>query len=78
MNLPESFFADLALLKTFSEKREHEALVAVHVFEFAPRQGDKKIRIRFETRPDLSDLGEKYPRSFHALIVSRNPQEDSQ
>ena len=78
MDLPKSFFADLALLKAFSEKRQHGALVAVNVFEFAPRQGDTKIRIRFETRPDLSDLGEKYPRSFHALVVSRNPQEDPQ
>ncbi|XLZ71969.1 hypothetical protein ABT364_08365 [Massilia sp. SR12] len=71
MDLPESFFSDLVLLKTYSKKREHASLPMVNVFEFAPRQGNTEIRLLLETRPDLSNLDQKYPRSFHSLLVTR-------
>jgi hypothetical protein len=70
MELPESFFTDLVLLKSYSEKREHGSIENINVFEFVPRENHSNIKIRFESRQDVSDLHEKYPRSFHALFIN--------
>ncbi|WP_426322071.1 hypothetical protein [Pseudoduganella sp. R-43] len=69
MGLPKTFFADLVSTGSFPEKREHEPVTNVNVFEFA-LQRNANIKFRFEARPDVSSVSEKYPRSFHALTIS--------
>jgi hypothetical protein len=73
MNLPASFFADMIFLKSYSEKREHESIRNVNVFEFIPRNSSSNTIIRLESRPEVSSVSNKYPRSFHALFIDSNP-----
>lgn len=72
MDLPDTFFADLILLRAYSEKREQHSVELVNVFEFVPRESNSKIKIKMEARPDVSSVNDKYPRSFHALYVNSN------
>lgn len=68
MSLPEKYFANLVWLRSFSEKRENESVKNVNVFEFS-LQNRSNIKFRFEARPDVSNVDDKYPRSFHMLSI---------
>ncbi|HEY0491479.1 MAG TPA: hypothetical protein VGD30_18360 [Telluria sp.] len=71
MSLPKTFFANLVSTATFPQRRENESVTDVNVFEFS-LQSNANIKFRFEARPDVSSVSEKYPRSFHALTISVN------
>lgn len=69
MELSPSFFSSLTLQRSYVEKREHESITEVNVFEFRSNKSGKKTAWKFEARPDVSNLADKYPRSFHALTI---------
>jgi hypothetical protein len=73
MNLPASFFEGMVFEKAYAEERKPEGGPPehVHVFKFHKLQNNVKLRLQFESRPDLSPLSQKYPKSFHYLRVER-------
>ena len=65
------FFHELGLVleKAVFEKREHAPLSEYHVYHFRPKDGNKEIKFIFESRTDVSDLHDGYPKSFHRVTV---------
>lgn len=74
MDLPASFFEEMILDKVASEDRPvNGATLAhkVHIFQFHTSSDGVKVHLKFETRQDLSNLKDKYLKSFHSLEITR-------
>jgi hypothetical protein len=73
MDLPASFFEGMVLDKAYAETRKvgDKTYLEIHVFKFHRIKNGTKLLFQFETRPDMSRLSDKYPRSFNYLRVER-------
>jgi len=74
INLPSSFFDGMVLDKAVSEDRPMNGATPaqkVHIFQFHTASNGVKVQLEFETREDLSNLKDKYPKSFHTLVITR-------
>jgi hypothetical protein len=74
MNLPSSFFDGMVLDKAVSEERPVNGATPahkVHIFQFHTSSNGVTVQLKFETHEDLSNLKDKYPKSFHALEITR-------
>jgi hypothetical protein len=72
LGLTKSFFSDeleLVLEKAVFEKRENAPLFEYHMYYFHSKKGNKNIQFIFESRADVSNLQDGYPKSFHAVNV---------
>jgi hypothetical protein len=71
MDLPASLFADFKLDKAFKEDRPEQSLKSVNVFQFHLKNSTTPVQLQFEAREDVSNLEDKYPKSFHFLKITR-------
>lgn len=74
MNLPPSFFDGMVLDKAVAEDRLANGATPahkVHIFQFHTSTDGVKVQLKFETRADLSNLQDKYPKSFSLLEIAR-------
>lgn len=74
MNLPPSFFDGMILDKAVAEDRLANGATPahkVHIFQFHTSTDGVKVQLKFETRADLSNLQDKYPKSFSLLEIAR-------
>lgn len=58
--------------KSFAEVSEHQIVKSVHVFEHTKKIGNETLRIRLETRSDVSNLNDKWPSSVYAVLLSKS------
>ena len=72
MDLPTSFFEGMVKDKAFLDERpEGNDPRRVHVFQFHTALQGVNVKLQFETREDMSNLNDSYPKSFHYLKVTR-------
>lgn len=72
MDLPTSFFEGMVKDKAFLDERpEGNNPRRVHVFQFHTALQGVNVKLQFETREDMSNLNDSYPKSFHYLKVTR-------
>ena len=74
MDLPSSFFDRMILEKAVAEERPVNGSTPahkVHIFQFHTSSNGVKVQLKFETREGLSNLKDKYPKSFHSLEITR-------
>lgn len=69
MKFTKAFFDDLVLEKATTEERKNEAVKIVNVFLYKTKENDRGIKLRFDASPTVSDVKDKYPRSFHYLYI---------
>lgn len=74
IDLPSSFFDGMILDKAVTEDRPVNGATPahnVHIFQFHTSNNGIKVQLKFETREDLSNIKDKYPKSFHSLEITR-------
>jgi hypothetical protein len=71
MDFSPDFLNEFILERSYSEKRKEQSIEQVNVFEFRHKDLSNKIKLHFESRQDVSDLEDGYPKSFHALSITR-------
>jgi hypothetical protein len=72
MDFPLSFFDGMTLETAYAEERKrNDETQLLNIFKFQSVNNGIKLKLQFETRADLSNLADKYPKSFHYLEVIR-------
>ncbi|MHA4866260.1 hypothetical protein ACXZ1M_01000 [Duganella sp. PWIR1] len=69
MKLPKEFFSKLIFEKAYAERREHAALTEVNVFLYKLQRSGKSMTLQFDARPDVSNIQDQHPQSFHNLVI---------
>jgi hypothetical protein len=71
MNLPIGIFDNLKFEKGAAISDPAEMPSHVNVFEFSSVSNNQKLHYKFEAAQEVSNLKDKYPKSFHSLEVTR-------
>lgn len=65
--LDKKFFAPMTLENSYVEKNEHTSIKIANVFEYRLGEGGKSMQLIFRSRPDVSRIEDRYPRSFYTF-----------
>ena len=71
MNLPASFFAGMTLAKAYVLERPGFKPPRDNIFEFNATQNGVKLLLTFECPIEVSNVEDKYPKSFIRLNIKR-------
>ncbi|WP_211517464.1 hypothetical protein, partial [Pseudoduganella buxea] len=54
-----------------SEIRPNRPVKEVNIYSFRVLEEKSSLLLRYEARPDVSSIEERFPRAFHELVIER-------